>query len=105
MPSASICASWIASPMAVREASKTLRSRSTWINGIFLLGVGSFDGAGREAAFEHALQAQVGDDLGDRGEHRRGQDLGLVVAELADEELGHEGDGLHLPRAPVLRRR
>src|SRR5688572_28953424 len=103
MSSASSCAWWIAALNPSTSDSKRSRSRSIWMRGNAAPSVRTdmvladlLDGAGGQPSLEEALQTQVGDDLGDGGEHRGGEDLGLIVAELPDEELRHQGDGLHL---------
>src|SRR4051794_9955097 len=48
----------------------------------------------RESPLEESLQEQVHQDRRDGSDHGAGEDLGLIVAELADEELRQQGHRL-----------
>src|SRR5215210_4669466 len=103
MSRASSCAWWTASLSLSPRESNSSRSRSIWISGTVApwrwgdqRWWRSLDCARGQPSLEQALQGEVGDDLGDRGEHGGGKDLRLVVAELAHEELRYQGDRLHV---------
>src|SRR3954451_9411103 len=52
------------------------------------------DRAGCESPLEESLQEQVRQDRGDGCDHGAGEDLGLIVAELAYEDLRQQGHRL-----------